>query len=860
MISIDDLFSLNAWPGYADMVQTPHMDAFAASSYNFTQAFAEVALCNPSRSATLSGKSPWTTGVIDNATSIFDAVPVEDLLPGRLNSAGFDVTVGGKVFHNTNDPRLDAVLAGRLDDSGFRNGTVPDGGAVEGVAYGPSGDLTLGDSVLTDAVIAFLQADHPDPFALAAGIYRPHADWIVPQQFFDLYDPSQIEVPYFATSDDAADFYYALTGNYFHMQVLENDAWVDLIHAYFASVSYADYLFGQIVDAVAASGYADNTHIVMWSDHGYHLGDRGLWAKFTLWEQSGRAPLMIKMAGQETGQDIDTAVSLTDIFPTVLELAGAPADPTTQANSLLPLMTGQPDAFAGDGAITWMYGGVSYRSDEFRYIRDADGTEHLYHMASDPLQLTNLIEDAAYATELASHRAKILDAAPGFHLVFGSAGNDDLAGTAGDDIFILGPGQDTASGGLGNDIYLSDEAAVIVEAKDQGHDTLIVSGSFVLPRHVEDLRLQIDSADATLRGNALDNLIAGGVNADTAFGGGGNDVIDIRFGDDLVYGGGGDDTLLLSNGDDTAYGNTGFDSSWGGVGNDVIYGGSGADTLDGAGGTDTVFGGSGNDYLFAGAGAFDHVFGGGGDDLIDLVFGGKNTAVGGQGNDTVLTGPVGLATVTLGGGHDQVTSKGAMLVAYGGDGRDVMIGGAQSDNLRGGLGRDTLDGGGGADQLFGGVGHDTLLFGDSPTHNARAYGGTGDDEIAGGSFGDGWFYGGTGHDQISGGRGSATLWGGQGDDQLRASVGKSTLFGGLGEDEFRIGSSFEGVARIRGFEVGVDQLLLNRDFKETGESAADLAARLGEDFDNRVVLTLADGRIIVHDITLDDLRNNIDFA
>ncbi len=859
MISIDDLFSLSAWEGYRDLVKTPHLDDFAAQSNNFTQAFAEVALCNPSRSATLSGQSPWTTGIIDNSTSLFDVVAAEDTLFGQLRTAGYDIAMGGKVFHTLNDPALSAITDVELDDAGFRNGTVPDGGEVERVAYGPSGDLVLADDVLTASASAFLAQSHDDPFVLAAGLYRPHADWIVPQAFYDLYDPADIAVPYFATSADAADFYYALTGDDFHQEVLAQDVWVDLIHGYLASVSYADALFGQMIAAVDASPGAADTHVVMWSDHGYHLGDRGVWGKFTLWEQSGRAPLMIRTAGQTEGRQIDTAVSLGDIFPTVMDLAGVTPAAVPSGDSLLPLMSDDPTGFAGTGALTWMYGGISYRSDHYRYIREEDGTERLFHIESDPNQLTNLIDDPAHATIAATHRAAIQDAAPGFDLHFGSAGDDTLLGGQGQDIFILGPGADAARGKGGDDVYIALGTVDIDERYLGGTDTLIVAGDASLPAHVENLRLRVFADGATLRGNALGNLLTASENGDTLFGFAGDDTLDSRIGADVLFGGDGDDLIHASGGADSAYGGGGNDTILTALDPDLAYGGAGDDTLFGGAGTDTLFGGTGNDVIDAGAGSFDLAYGGAGDDDIYIGFGGPSTAWGGGGADHLTAGPVGTATLLGGDNDDVILSSGAALIAYGGSGDDDITGANKIDLILGGAGNDTIDGLRGADMLFGQAGNDTIYGSENYSGEVTVNGGTGDDVLFGGGAVLTRLIGGSGDDLLSARGGTSALFGGAGADRLIAGTDLTRMVGGADADSFVIDAGFADDARINDFQAGIDTLAIDPSFALAGETAAAAVTRQASELTDRVILELPTGQVVILDVTLAALLPDVTF-
>lgn len=855
MISIDDLFSVNAWPEFAALLQTPNLNAFAAGSTNFTAAFAPVALCNPSRSAVLSGHSPLNSGIVDNSGNIFDRVPADDILLARLAAAGMDVTMGGKVFHEQYNPAMDAFVGRFLDSDGFRNATTDNDlgyPSFADVQYGPSGNLVLGDSVLAESVVAFLGEDHADPFALAAGLYRPHADWIVPQEFFDLYDPATIPVPYFG--DDVqgeADFYYALTGSQFHKSVLSADAWVDLIHAYLASVSYADYLFGQMMAALDASPYAADTNVVVWSDHGYHLGDRGVWHKFTLWEESGRAPLMIRTAGQTEGSVVATPVSLQDLYPTILDMMGISDGFRGDGHSLIPLMPGNdPTAFEGEGAVTWMYGSYSYRTDQFRYIRYVDGHEELYDMQADIHQVHNLVSDPAYAAVLAQLQAYVPEVA-GHVLHVGTIGTDVFEGDAADDIFIIGVGGDIATGGLGDDLYLVSAPVTIIEAADGGTDTVVTDlDTFVMPDFVEHLRVRNIDGICHVTGNDQDNLIevggtgviihGGGGNDtvtsmrqnDVIYGDDGNDVIDSADGADRLYGGNGDDVIRAGGGQDQIAGDAGNDWIDAGNDNDIVDAGSGADTVYGWLGADILHGGLDGDLLDGGKGD-DEVYGDEGDDtLVGNI--GNDLLDGGDGNDR-LDGGIGLDTLSGGAGTDRLNGGSGNDTLSGGDGKDRCLGGSGNDIIDGGAGKDIVNGGSGDDILAGGSDDDIVrgstgvdrlngddgndrLFGDGG--NDTLYGGLGIDILEGGS-GDDALLGEDGNDSLLGGDGIDTLSGGEGDDTLDGGLGDDTLDGDAGADILYLGEGFDaasggseadrfvvtaacGTATIGDFTVGED--------------------------------------------------------
>lgn len=761
-ISLDDFFSLNAWPEYRNLIKTPNIDAFASQSSVFDNAFAPVALCNPSRSSVLSGLAPWTSGVVDNNSYLFNHVDPSRTLPGLLKSAGVEVAIGGKMFHTLPDDT--SLMADEiLSSGGFRNGTSVEGTRVGGLDYGTVEAGTLSDDRLATSAAQFFSSDH-DTFFLALGIYRPHVDWVVPQEFFDLYDRSDIPVPDFNDTSEFSEFGEALAHGGFHEAVLDEEAWVDLIHAYLAAVSYADYVFGRMINALEASDHADTTDVIVWSDHGYHLGDKEYWHKFTLWEEAGRAPLIIREAGQETGKVITAPVSLTDIFATTLDLAGVDVPADTDSNSLLPLMRGG-DATT-KGVLTWLYGSFSLRTAEFRYIRYEDGSEELYDIVVDVHQTNNLAGDPTHAGDLAVLRQEATAQLTANNIFTGSG---TLVGTPDDDVFLPVEGGQTLVGGNGDDTYVlrPGTLATTTILDTGGIDTIFGNREILIQAGIENFSTRDRTAAAQIFGNVLNNLLNGGADDDhlygedgndTLFGGPGNDLLsggtgadelrdptgdnemlggagnDQMFGGsgaDLMAGGTGNDQILAHSGNDRLYGADGNDYLDGGPGDNLVVGGSGddflsaeggIDTLEGGAGKDTIRGGDGNDSI-DGSWGNDHLGGGAGNDTI-LTGGGWNTVIGGTGNDLIETGSNGWSSVAGGSGEDTILSNGDTLHAHGHTGNDVLEGADQDDRLRGGAGDDTINGGAGNDYIYGGDNNDIVD------------GGAGQDTLSGGEGAD----------------------------------------------------------------------------------------------------------------------------
>ena len=174
---------------------------------------------------------------------------------------------------------------------------------------------------------------------------------------------------------------------------IENEEWENIVQAYLACVTYVDHYVGEVLDALEASPYADNTYIFLWSDHGYHLGEKGLFKKVTLWDRSTRVPLIVAGPGLPEGQSCNRVVSLMDLYPTLLDLCGLPANPTNEGRSLVPLLK-RPEGFWNHPAVTTLFRyNHSVTSEKYRYIRYEDGSEELYDRIADPNEWTNLAGD-----------------------------------------------------------------------------------------------------------------------------------------------------------------------------------------------------------------------------------------------------------------------------------------------------------------------------------------------------------------------------------------------------------------------------------------------------------------------------------
>lgn len=235
---------------------------------------------------------------------------------------------------------------------------------------------------------------------LASGISKPHLPWYVPQKYFDLYPLESVTLPTINENDlddvpPAAVHMAKPDGD--HRKVIEHDQWRRAVQGYLASISFADAVLGRILNAYDASPWKDNTIIVLWSDHGWHLGEKLHWRKFSLWEEATRNALMIVAPGVTTpGSRSHQAVDLMGVYPTLTELCGLPERAEIEGASLVPLLR-NPDAERKRPALTTFgQGNHSIRAERWRYTRYNDGGEELYDHSDDPLEWTNLATRPEY--------------------------------------------------------------------------------------------------------------------------------------------------------------------------------------------------------------------------------------------------------------------------------------------------------------------------------------------------------------------------------------------------------------------------------------------------------------------------------
>jgi arylsulfatase A-like enzyme len=441
-IAVDDMAD---WAGYLgghpDAI-TPNMDRLARQGIYFTNAHCVSPICGPSRAAILTGMRPETTGCYTNQGTYIDYVPDAVSLPRYFKDHGYHVMGAGKINHG-----LGMVVAGNWHEYG------PDCGVVgspftheellsegmdpvrviprlnctlpmnEGLSlidrptmtyntfdWGPLDveDSGMPDGEIAEWAVAQLEKDYEKPFFLAAGFYKPHQPFFVPRKYFDMYDIAKINLPATIERDlddipqPGRDFAHAAWSAGTHKTVVEHNQWHEGVRAYLATITFADAQVGKVLDALYDGPHADNTWIILWSDHGWSLGQKEHWGKHEPWKASVKVPFIIVPPINDTpegfmqGSPCPAPVSLIDIYPTLIEICGLPTIENLEGQSLLPLVK-NPLIKWNEAVVTSVgRGSHSVFTKQWRYIHYFDGSEELYNLKNDPEEWTNLAGDPEF--------------------------------------------------------------------------------------------------------------------------------------------------------------------------------------------------------------------------------------------------------------------------------------------------------------------------------------------------------------------------------------------------------------------------------------------------------------------------------
>lgn len=437
LLVIDDLNDylplLKRYPG----LKTPNLDRFAATALTFKNAYCAAPVCNPSRTAFISGIAPNRSGVYDNKDRLVDSKPVMDsvLLPEQFKRAGYHTLWNGKFFHT--EPPMERRTKMWDDTEGGKG------------VYGPKSKIDPIPAEIKHPPMFCYEAwegpdtDFPDfkhmlinekrlsqkfeqPFFLVFGIYRPHNPWTAPKRFFDMYPLDSLVLPEILTNDlsDVPEAGRQFARYPVNFEQLKNAGlWKPVVQSYLASISFMDYNLGRVLDALDHGPNRSNTIVCVVADNGFHLGEKQHLAKFALWEQTTHILCLWRVPGvTKPGTVCEATVNLLDLFPTFNELCDLPPVPQKlDGKSLVPLMKDPRFTWNRPALTTYLQNNHAVRDDRWRYIRYKDGTEELYDESADPHEWTNVADKP----QNAEVKARLLKFLPKENVPAVTAGSDD---------------------------------------------------------------------------------------------------------------------------------------------------------------------------------------------------------------------------------------------------------------------------------------------------------------------------------------------------------------------------------------------------------------------------------------------------
>ena len=369
----------------------------------------------------MTGIRPSTSGVYRNSNSWRKGLPDAVTIPQHFMAEGYRAVGSGKIYHGAFpdaaswDEYYPSKKAQRPNDP------LPVKRPINGIPktahfdWGPVNvtDSAMGDSKVADWVSQQLSRKHDRPLFLACGMYRPHLPWYVPQKYFDQFPLDSIQLPETKVDDlndvPAAGVRMARPQGD-HRKVTKHGQWKQAVQGYLASIAFSDVQVGRVLDALDQGPNADNTIIVFWTDHGWHLGEKQHWRKFSLWEEATRTPMIIVAPGVKAGSRCDAPTNLLDIYPTLIDLCGLKKRTELQGVSLKSLLDNPNAEWDRPSLTTYGKGNHAIRSARYRYIRYADGSEELYDHQVDPMEYKNLADIAELKivkTELAKWMPKV---------------------------------------------------------------------------------------------------------------------------------------------------------------------------------------------------------------------------------------------------------------------------------------------------------------------------------------------------------------------------------------------------------------------------------------------------------------------
>lgn len=433
-IAMDDLNDWIGCMGGHPQTITPNLDRLAKGSVLFTNAHCAAPACNPSRTAILSGISPNRSGMYANNQKMREVLPDAVLLPKWFSEHGYHASGSGKLLHYFIDAQSwDEYYPEKESEYPFPRTLYPEKRPMNLPVAGPwqyhetdwgaldaTDEEFGGDYLVAKWAEEQFQKKRDKPFFMACGIYRPHEPWFVPAKYFEPFPLESIKLPPGYKVDDLDDLPEEgkkRGPNRYFEHIQAQGKWKQAIQSYLASIHFADAMVGKILDALDKSPYANNTIVVLWSDHGWHLGEKEHWQKYTGWRACTRVPLIIRvpkgtqgLPGGTQPVTCDKPVNLVSLYPTLTELCGLDTPKELDCPSLVPLLE---DAHGEWPHVSTTYlhdpGSYSLSGESYRLIHYANGDEELYDLHKDPFEWNNVIGSPEYASvrdELFTHAPK----------------------------------------------------------------------------------------------------------------------------------------------------------------------------------------------------------------------------------------------------------------------------------------------------------------------------------------------------------------------------------------------------------------------------------------------------------------------
>lgn len=425
-IAIDDL---NDWVGCLNRhpnARTPNIDRLAKRGVLFSNTHCQAPICGPSRASLFTGLLPSTSGIYAqiNDKDLKRASPATTnvrFLPDYFEQHGYRTLGCGKLFHQGDRAGVFDQYGGKAsfgpkpkkrfqyDPAWFPEkigSTQTDWGAF------PDSNAEMPDYKIAQFGVEQLAQPHDRPFFLALGFMRPHVPWYVPQEWFDRHPLDGIRLPpYLKTDlDDVPEFsrrVNALPAMPTTEWAIRENQWKRMVQSYLACTTFVDAQIGKVLDALEKSRYRENTVVVLWSDHGYHLGEKNRFAKQALWDRANRVPLIFSLPRSQQGFVCDRPVGLVDVYPTLLDLCGLPSNSENEGHSLRPLLEDPEASWDHTTLTTYGPGNHAVQSARYRFYQYADGSRELYDHQNDPNEWKNLASDPRLAEVIGALRSEL---------------------------------------------------------------------------------------------------------------------------------------------------------------------------------------------------------------------------------------------------------------------------------------------------------------------------------------------------------------------------------------------------------------------------------------------------------------------